>query len=66
MSDDIYLCCYCGGPIIFRHGDEHQPYHLGTGWDCWRIQNGEYSGSGNYINISGLSDDNEGESTNER
>lgn len=42
MDDDIYICDCCGYPIIFRYGDAHQPFHLGTGWPCWEMrQRGE-------------------------
>lgn len=38
-SDGTYPCYYCGRPIIIREGNEHQPYHLEGGWECWKARN---------------------------
>jgi hypothetical protein len=38
MSEDIFICDCCGYPIIFRYGQAHHPFHLGTGWDCWDMR----------------------------
>lgn len=54
MDGDVYLCQYCGGLIIFRYGEERQPFHLGTGWDCWKGQYNGFGGTGDPINLSGL------------
>jgi hypothetical protein len=35
MSQRIYLCGDCCGPIWFPYGEK---MHIGTGWDCWRRQ----------------------------
>ena len=35
---DVYICFCCSYPIIFRGGPAHHPYHLGTGWPCWDMQ----------------------------
>lgn len=52
MNLEIYVCYYCGGLIIFREGDKHQPYHLGSGWDCWKMRNAGYTaGSGGLISF---------------
>jgi len=46
MSFDTYVCSCCGYLVIFRNwgGKKHQPFHLPTGWPCWRmVQEGECS-----------------------
>jgi hypothetical protein len=37
---EIYICSCCGGPIIFRAAGkkQHHPFHLDSGWPCWRMQ----------------------------
>jgi len=47
--DDIYICVYCGYPIIFRYMPP-QVFHLGTGWPCWRKRKEEEEGP-QYVNI---------------
>ena len=43
LLDDIYICIFCGYPIIFRYKPP-QVFHLGTGWPCWRKQREEEEG----------------------
>jgi hypothetical protein len=39
---DVYICVYCGWPIIFRY-PWHQIFHIPTGWHCWESQKGKTS-----------------------
>lgn len=37
---DVYICIFCGSPIIFRY-PWHQIYHIPSGWHCWKSRKGE-------------------------